>query len=763
VTLRLVQMWRQKADKANTSVVPLGDSQAMGSRKYVRRRLDPRAGTRQGSLRNKILIWAFVPTAIILVAVALISVYAYQRFTENLVVERDRELTRLSANLLAAELSAYTDPRAEQFLAVFDTGMVVFDADGKVLAAEPAQLEGWGPDWAKRFSFRQMARQMTQSSKPVFSNVVPGGGQGQEAIDVFVPITGRDGELVGGIAGIFRLAPSEDSAFYETIEGLRRGESNCIYLVDGNGLVIYHSLSEYIGADFSDQFAVQWVLDDRQGALRTRDLNGQDIVVSFAPVPNTSWGLITEESWAELTGPSRRYGRFLLVLLALGVLVPTLIVTTGVRRITQPIADLIGAAQEIAGGNFDQRIVASTRDELEELAEQFNLMANQLQASYEDLERRVASRTQELATLNTLAVVVSRSLDLEEILNDALDEALKIIGLTKGQAFLLDAETESLVLIAHRGLSEELVRYTSRLPLGTSTSGLAAKEGRPVARQVADYPQDELRVLVEAEDIRLVVSTPLLAKGKTLGAIDLGSTVSRTIQPEEMSMLAAIGHQIGVAVENAQLYQQAQQLAVIKERNRLARDLHDSVMQALYGVTLYAEAAWRQLSSGDMEVTGDHLREIRTTAQEALREMRLLIFELRPPVLKQEGLIAALRARLESVEERVGMQTQLEVEGDSWLTPEVEEGLYRVAVEALNNTLRHSFAKRVTVRLCQDGQNVKFVVQDDGIGFDPVAIRKRGGGLGLRGMEERVARLGARFTLQSAPGKGTEVRVEVAR
>jgi signal transduction histidine kinase len=756
-------MWRQKADKANAGVVPLGDSQAMGSRKYVKRRLDPRAGTRRGSLRNKILIWAFVPTAIILVAVALISVYAYQRFTENLVVERDRELTRWSANLLAAELSAYTDPRAEQFLAVFDTGMVVFDADGKVLAAEPAQLEGWGPDWAKRFSFRQMARQMTQSSKPVFSNVVAGGGQGQEAIVVFVPVTGRDGELVGGIAGIFRLAPSEDSAFYETIEGLRRGESNCIYLVDGNGLVIYHSLSEHIGTDFSEQLAVQWVLDDRQGALRTRDLNGQDIVVSFAPVPNTSWGLITEESWAELTGPSRRYGRFLLVLLALGVLVPTLIVTTGIRRITQPIADLIGAAQEIAGGNFDQRIAASTRDELEELAEQFNLMANQLQGSYEDLERRVASRTQELATLNTLAAVVSRSLDLEEILNDALDEALKIIGLTKGQAFLLDAETESLVLIAHRGLSEELVRYTSRLPLGTSTSGLAAKEGRPVARQVADYPQDELRVLVEAEGIRLVVSTPLLAKGKTLGAIDLGSTVSRTIQPEEMSMLAAIGHQIGVAVENAQLYQQAQQLAVIKERNRLARDLHDSVMQALYGVTLYAEAAWRQLSSGDIEVTGDHLREIRTTAQEALREMRLLIFELRPPVLKHEGLIAALRARLESVEERVGMQTQLEVEGDGRLPPEVEEGLYRVAVEALNNTLRHSFAKRVTVRLCQDRQNVMFVVQDDGIGFDPVAIRKRGGGLGLRGMEERVARLGARFTLQSAPGKGTEVRVEVAR
>jgi signal transduction histidine kinase len=719
-------------------------------------------------LRNKILVWAFVPTAIILVAVALFSMYAYQRFTENLVVERDRDLTGLSASLLAAKLSAYTDPRAEQFLAVFDTGMVVFDADGKVMAVEPTQLEGWGPDWARRFSFRQIARQMAQSSKPVFSDVVSTGGEGGEAIVVFVPVIGRNGELVAGIAGVFRLGPSSNSAFYDTIEGLRRGESNCIYLVDGNGLVIYHSHAEHIGADFSGQWPVQQVLDGGQGALRTLDLNGQDIVLSFAPVSGTSWGLITEESWAELIGPSRRYGRFLLVLLALGVLVPTLIVTTGVRRITQPITELIGAAQEIAGGNFDQRIAASTRDELEELAEQFNLMANQLQESYEDLEHRVASRTRELATLNTLAAVVSRSLDLEEIVNDALDEALKIMGLTRGQAFLLDAETGSLVLVAHRGLSEELVRYTSRLPLGTSTSGLAAQEGRPVARRVSDYPEDELKALLEAEGIGLVVSTPLLAKGKTLGAIDLAADAPsgegpRFIQPEEMSLLAAIGHQIGVAVENAQLYKQAQQLAVIKERNRLARDLHDSVMQALYGVTLYAEAAWRQLSSGENEVTGDHLREIRSTAQEALREMRLLIFELRPPLLKQEGLVAALRARLESVEERVGMQTQLDVEGDGRLSPEIEEGLYRVAVEALNNALRHSFAKRVAVRLRWDRERVVFVVRDDGIGFDPLDVGQRGGGLGLRGMEERAARLGAKLVLNSAPGEGTEVRVEVGR
>jgi signal transduction histidine kinase len=282
-----------------------------------------------------------------------------------------------------------------------------------------------------------------------------------------------------------------------------------------------------------------------------------------------------------------------------------------------------------------------------------------------------------------------------------------------------------------------------------------------VARAVSDYPSGELRNLVEREGLRLVVSTPLLAKGKTLGAIDLGTDVMRTIQPEELSLLAGIGHQIGVAVENARLYGQAQQLAVIRERNRLARDLHDSVMQALYGVTLYAEAAWRRLDAGDASVTGEHLREIRSTAQEALREMRLLIFELRPPVLKQEGLAAALRSRLESVEQRVGLQTHFDLSLESRLSPEIEEALYRVALEALNNVLRHSYANRVSVSLLQASGRVVLEVEDDGIGFDTTLVGRQGGGLGLRGMQERVNRLGGALVLSSAPNEGTRVTVEV--
>jgi signal transduction histidine kinase len=277
---------------------------------------------------------------------------------------------------------------------------------------------------------------------------------------------------------------------------------------------------------------------------------------------------------------------------------------------------------------------------------------------------------------------------------------------------------------------------------------------------VADYPEDDLKALARSEGLELVVSVPLMVHGRSVGAINLGTHGPRTVTLEELSLLAAIGHQIGVAVENAQLYEQAQQLAVIKERNRLARDLHDSVAQALYGVTLYAEAAARQLVSGDVDLATRHLREIRDTAQESLREMRLLIFELRLPMLKEEGLVAALQARLDAVEGRVGLETRFEADVDGRLSAQIEEGLYRIAQETLNNALRHANARRVTVQLYQNGRSVVLEVTDDGVGFDPAAAREQGG-FGLRSMEERAARLGGNLILQSSPGQGTRVRVEV--
>lgn len=708
-----------------------------------------------GSLRNKIIAWSFVPTAIILVAVALVSLYAYQRVTENLVIERDRELTRLSAQLLATELASYTDPFTEQFLAIFD-GVLVFDAEGNILLAEPMQYKVRRPTWLNDLELQKMFR----SDGPVFSDIVIDRLQGQKMVVVAIPIADKEDGSSGGIAGFYRLDKEAGSTLSKKIEKLRRSESNCIYLVDGTGQVIYHSNPEYVGEDFSSQTVVELVLDGWEGAYPTRDLAGNKIVASFAPVPGTPWGLVTEESWATLTQSSRRYGQLLFVLLGLGVLLPTVIVSVGVRRITQPIRELIRAAQDIAGGHFGRRLATSTGDELEELASQFNLMATQLQESYAHLEQKVADRTKELATLNAIAAQASHSLDLEKVLTSALEKVLEAMDMDTGQAFRLEEETRTLIPIAQRGLSTAFTDYTARLPLDASLAAEAAEQGQPTVRQATEIPREDLRSLVQQEGLLLVATIPLIAQGRIVGAINLGSHSRRSISPEEISLLAAIGQQIGIAVDNARLYEQAQQLAVMKERNRLARDLHDSVTQALYGVTLYAEAAARQLLSGDTDLASEHLCEIRNTAQESLREMRLLIFELRLPMLKTEGLASALQARLEAVEGRVGLETDLQVQGDGRLSPEIEEGLYRIAQEALNNSLRHAHAHSVSVLLRQAHRTVTLEIVDDGIGFDPDRVEEQGG-FGLRGMRERAARMGGTLCIRSSPGTGARIQVEV--
>ena len=367
-----------------------------------------------GSLRTKIIAWFFVPTAIILVGVALVNFYSYQDVTEELVIERDRDITQLWARQLATKLDSF--PRllsevsrtsgiskqndvdvqaalvqAGSQLGVFDAGVLILDTFGTVTAVHPYRPDVVGQDWSDRSHFRQMLR----SPSPVFSNVLYDGPQRPEVIEVAVPISGDQGEFLGSMVGVFHLRASSISAFYGGILRLRIGNGRS-YIVDGNGKVLYHDDPERVGTDLGRQQAVTQVRLGEVGAIRTQDLEGTDLVSAFAPVPGTSWGLVTEESWSALTSGSRDYQRFLLLLLALGVAVPAVVVAVGLKRVMRPVEELKRAAKEVARGNFSQTIAVHSGDEIEELATEFNLMAEQLKGSYEQLEQRVAARTEEL-------------------------------------------------------------------------------------------------------------------------------------------------------------------------------------------------------------------------------------------------------------------------------------------------------------------------------------------------------------------------------
>jgi signal transduction histidine kinase len=253
---------------------------------------------------------------------------------------------------------------------------------------------------------------------------------------------------------------------------------------------------------------------------------------------------------------------------------------------------------------------------------------------------------------------------------------------------------------------------------------------------------------------------PLVFKEGVVGCLALLHHTPGTFGLGQAPLLHAIADQAAVAIENSRLYSQIQIAAAQAERSRLARDLHDSVTQMLYSLALFAEAARQQLEQGGLQRAEQHLLQIRESAQQALREMRLMVYELRPSALEQDGLVGALRHRVEAVERRAGVEAIVIAERVSGIPPSLEETLYRIAVEALNNSLKHSFSTSVSVSVRGDAKGVTLEVRDNGRGMGGPTEDEMGG-LGLSSMRERAERLGGSLTITSAPGTGTLVRAWV--
>jgi len=208
--------------------------------------------------------------------------------------------------------------------------------------------------------------------------------------------------------------------------------------------------------------------------------------------------------------------------------------------------------------------------------------------------------------------------------------------------------------------------------------------------------------------------------------------------------------------------ERAEELAVLQERNRLARELHDSVTQSLHSATLLAEAGQREASSGDNEKAREYLIRLGEISQQALREMRLLVYELRPLALSGVGLVGALQQRLDAVERRSGVEVDFSTEDEIKVPEDIEEELYRIAMEALNNALKHANPTSVTVTLRKVEKRelpcIELAIIDDGVGFDP-ANEENQEGFGLTSMRERIEKLGGELEILSAPGEGTQVVV----
>ncbi len=392
-----------------------------------------------------------------------------------------------------------------------------------------------------------------------------------------------------------------------------------------------------------------------------------------------------------------------------------------------------------------------TPDEIELVWGIANLVA--LAVDNARLYAETRQRLAESQGLQRVAAALLHKISPEEVLEVVCAEAQQLTG-AAGSAVLLLEEAGWLHVTYSSGTDPA---FFDRIPVAESLAGIAVRRDEPF---LTNAPANESYEYLQGKRPTAFLAVPLHANGDIIGVFEVVDKPGGFVQ-DDIRIIGLFANQAAINIEHARLNQQAGQVAVLEERQRLARELHDSVVQSLYSMALYADAAALALAAGKQDVTVQHLHELRDTARSTMYDMRLLIFELHPPVLEEEGLVTALRLRLAAVEARAGVRADLKVEGERRLPIGVEQELYRIAQEVLNNIMKHARAQNVTLLLQFVDGVVKLQVHDDGVGFDPRSALTSGG-MGLRSIAARAAKIGGHVTVDSQPGQGTTVTLNVA-
>lgn len=379
----------------------------------------------------------------------------------------------------------------------------------------------------------------------------------------------------------------------------------------------------------------------------------------------------------------------------------------------------------------------------------------------EELQKQVRS----LGTLNQALQTVSQSLVLDDVLANTLAAVVQVIEADAAWIYLLREGETTLRLRAQRGLSDEFAQVVSEMEVGVGFDGWVAQTGETL--RVEDITQDARPGVETAaeEGLRSLAAVPLRAKEAIIGVLGAATVAEsgRCFSASEVDLLSAIGSQVGIAVENARLYRRSRQVAVLEERNRLAREIHDALAQGLTGIIVQLEAMER-LAERRPDQALVSLQRAKDLARRSLQEARRSVWGLRPRSLEDMTLTEALQARVEALRDDGRFETSFGLSGSRRiLSPDVELNLFRIAQEALVNVQRHAQARTARVQLDFGRAHVRLVVEDDGVGLpegeEDEADEPRG--FGLTGMRERAVLLGGQMTITSQAGQGTRVEVIV--
>lgn len=429
----------------------------------------------------------------------------------------------------------------------------------------------------------------------------------------------------------------------------------------------------------------------------------------------------------------------------------------GIKSLLHVPIKVNGEVFGVFGVNYRQQRVLAGEEERVLLA-----LAHRAAVAIENARLYTDSeaRRHELEALYRADETLHSSLRLDDVLRALVDIAVDVVHADKSSVHVLDEDHRVLVTHAQRGYSDA----TSRITLRLGEDLVLDDELAPTLVVVYDATNDprissgRAHEIVENEGVRSGVAAPIVVAGKPFGLFSIAFCTPHAPTLEEQRLVHALAQRAGLAIHNARLFEQAQQVATAEERQRLARELHDAVTQTLFSASLIAEVVPR-LFERDPEQARQRLEELRRLTRGALAEMRTLLLELRPTALSETPLAQLLRQLAEATATRANLKIDVRAaDADTSLAPEVQLALYRVAQEALNNTVKHAGAQCAGIHLRRRPARIDLHLIDDGRGFDPATTIP--GHLGLGIMHERARGIGARLRIESRAGGGTRVHVQ---
>ena len=462
-------------------------------------------------------------------------------------------------------------------------------------------------------------------------------------------------------------------------------------------------------------------------------------------------------------------------LIFIAVIVSMVVVVSGVsfllsETITRPVTALTRGSEKFAIGDLDYKFDIHTGDEMQVLAEQFNNMGDALKESYTNLEQKVIERTEkerqraeQLRTINEVSRKISSIVNLDELLAYVGNLLRQTFHFYNVNIFLFEPNSGKLMLKTLHFSGQKNVIPVG-VPLEMDEEGIIGKAARSgeyvLVNDLASEPVYRKADSMSETKSELVI--PVKMGGRVLGVLDIESAEIDGFDEADVFTAQTLADQLAVAIENARLYQETRTLAVTEERNRMAREIHDTLAQGFTGIILQLEATEQALGDTTSEDVQKHLNQARSLARKSLAEARRSVWNLSPQALEQLRLDEAIKHEVERFQHDNGIDATYTQYGERRdIPPEMGTALFRICQESLANVAKHAQATRVEVVLDFEGTEIDLIVKDNGAGFalDEDGKVGKGGGFGLISMRERALGQNGKFDVQSEKGSGTVIKV----